>query len=172
MYIYVLSEIFKELFFSEMKKNITVIFLIFATYSAALCQTESTSIKTINNIVLTIESAATIQPNACVDSSNISIDPYKELYYKNRLLDELCKVEKTVLRPDVRITYYFYNKSLIKVIVIDKSTEFTFNIDLYFHDNKLIHTTHKSIDGANPGIKLIKSAKEYLERYELIAKML
>lgn len=111
-----------------------------------------------------------IQPKACVDSSNLSTEPFKELYYKNRLTGKLGKVDKIICNPDVKLTYYFSEDSLIKVVVIDKSTNHTFNIELYFRGDQLLYSTHRSIDGDSSRERLIKSAKEYVERYNLIMK--
>ncbi|MBI3235371.1 MAG: hypothetical protein HYZ42_15270 [Bacteroidetes bacterium] len=151
-------------------KKIILVILLTSTFLKAFCQKDSTQIRLINEKVLAIESALVIQPKACVDSSKVLLEPFKELYYKNRLVGELGKVDKVIFSPDVKLTYYFSNNSLIKVIVVDKSTNYTFNIESYFHGGKLFYSTHRSIDGDNSGKRLIKSAKEYLERYDLIMK--
>ena len=151
-------------------KRLILVLLIVSAFLKSYCQKDSIQIKLINAKVLAIESALVIQPKACVDSSKISIEPFKELYYKNRLVGELSKVDKIIFNPNVRITYYFSNKSLIKVIVIDKSINYNFTIESFFQDDKLLYSTHRSIDGDNSGKRLIKSSKEYLERYDLIMK--
>ena len=151
-------------------KRLILVLLIGSTFLKAHCQKDSTLIKLINAKVSAIESALVIQPKACVDSSKNPVEPFKELYYKNRLGGELGKVGKIIFNPDVRITYYFSNNSLIKVIVIDKSTNYTFTIESFFQGDKLLYSTHRSIDGDNSGKRLIKSAKEYIERYDLIMK--
>ncbi len=151
-------------------KRLILVLLIVSTFLRAYCQKDSTQIKLINAKVSTIESALVIQPKACVDSSKNPLEPFKELYYKNRLVGELGKVDKIIFNPDVRITYYFSNNSLIKVTVIDKSTNSTFTIESFFQGDKLLYSTYRSIDGDNSGKRLIKSAKEYIERYGLIMK--
>jgi len=151
-------------------KKLILVLLFVSTFLKSYCQKDSTQIKVINAKVAAIESALVIQPRASVDSSKNSLEPFKELYYKNRLVGELGKVDKIIFNPDVRITYYFSNKSLVKVVAIDKSTNYTFIIESFFHNDKLLYTTHRSIDGDNSGKRLIKSAKEYLERYDLIMK--
>ena len=164
-----LGETFNEQSVSEMKK-IIIIILLTSTFSKAFCQKDSLQIKLINDKILSIESALVIQPKACVDSSKIALEPFKELYYKNRLTGQLGKVDKIISSPEVKLTYYFSENSLIKVIVIDKSTNYTLNIESYFVRDKLVYSTHRSIDGDNSGKMLIKSAKEYIERYSLIMK--
>ena len=151
-------------------KKIILVILLTSTFIKTFCQKDSTQIKLINGKVLAIESGLVIQPKACVDSSKVSIEPFKELYYKNRLTSELGKVDKIIYNPDVKLTYYFSENSLIKVIVVDKSTNYTFNVESYFHSDKLLFSTYRSIDGDNSGKRFIKSAKEYLERYNLIMK--
>lgn len=151
-----------------MKQLITFFAFAISAFPNAFCQIDSMQIKLINEQVSSIESALLIQPNVCVDSSKKSIEPFKELYYKSKLSNELAKVDKIILIPDVKISYYFFNKLLIKVVAVDKSTNYTFNIEAYFHDDKLIYIKRKSIDGDNSGKWLVKSAKKYLERYYLI----
>ena len=148
-------------------KIIILILLLTSTFLETFSQKDSTQIKLINGKVLSIESALIIQPKACVDSSTVLFEPFKELYYKNRLTGELGKVEKIIFNPDVKLTYYFSENSLIKVIVVDNSTNYIFNIESYFHGDKLLFSTHRSIDGDNSQKWLIKNAKEYLERYKL-----
>ncbi len=151
-------------------KNIILLVLLISTFFKTFCQRDSTQIKLINGKLLAIESSLVIQPKACIDSSKISTEPFKELYYKNRLTGKLGKVDKIIFNPDVKLTYYFSEDSLIKVVVIDKSTNYTFNIESYFRGDKLLYSTHKSIDGDNSGKRLIRSAKEYVERYNVIMK--
>lgn len=151
-------------------KRLILVLLIVSSFLKAYCQKDSTQIKLINAKVSAMESALLIQPKACVDSSKNSHEPFKELYYKNILVGELGKVDKIIFNPDVRITYYFTNNLLIKVIAIDKSTNITFTIESFFQGDKLLYSSHKNIDGDISGKWLIKYAKEYIERYGLIMK--
>ncbi len=151
-------------------KRLILVLLIVSSFLKAYCQKDSTQIKLINAKVSALESALVIQAKACVDSSKNSHEPFKELYYKNILAGELGKVDKIIFNPDVRITYYFSNNLLIKVIAIDKSTNYTFTIESFFQNGKILYSTYRSVDGDNSGKWLIKNAKAYIERYRLIMK--
>ena len=151
--------------------KLVLVLIGFLYFPQGYCQKDLPQIKLVNEKVLALESNLIIQPKAFVDSSTISNEPFKELYYKNRLTDKLGKVVKIIFNPDVRVTYYFLNNLLIKAIVVDRSTNDTFTIESYFREGKLFYSTHRSIEGDNSGRILIKSANEYLKRYDIIANI-
>ena len=148
-----------------MKHLLSIFYLLFVC-SYLLAQPNSVYIREVDLKVDLLEKNSKMQIGCLIDSSKRKFEPFTANFYSDMRNNKLAKVEFVVLKPSIKLVYYFSNDKLIKVIGVDKSTSETLDIVYYFKDEKVFYGRPRPVDGpSRTGEYLLKKSKEYLSLF-------